>query len=83
MKETSISKVRQIEDAYSDPDIIAAQHRAGRSAFFEVQLVLAELDERIASAGSGGLLGSPTFVEVQSQGGIGEGGGGGGDLILD
>ena len=77
-----MGRVRRIEDAYSNPDILAAQHRTGRSAFFEIQLVLADYAERVSAASGGGLQGSPTFIEAQGgYGGGGEEGGGGGPLL--
>lgn len=52
---------RNIEDGYSDPDIIAAQYQVGGTAYFEVQLTLAEYEDRIVP-NSGGLQGSPTLI---------------------
>lgn len=45
---------RQIEDGYSDPDYIIAKYMLGRNAYFEVELVLADLAdrERLANRGS-------------------------------
>lgn len=62
---------KNFDDGHSDPDLIAAQYRIGRNAFFEVQLALAEYADDQDSA-SGGVAGSPQLL-----GAIGIGAGGG------
>jgi hypothetical protein len=56
-----MSNWRNIDDGYSDPDIIAAQYKAGGTAYFEVELTLAEFNDRIV-ANSGGNAGSPNLI---------------------
>lgn len=47
-----MKRIKQIEDPYSDPEWIAARHRAGLSEFFEVSLALSEFGELAASRSS-------------------------------
>lgn len=54
---------RNTDDSISDPELIAGRYRIGRSAFYEVQLTLAEFSDTNVSA-SGGINGSPTFIEA-------------------
>lgn len=53
---------RNVDDQYSDPELIATQYKVGRNAYFEVQLTLAEFAESIQS-GTGGLQGSPDIAQ--------------------
>jgi len=52
---------RNQDDAISDPELIAARARIGRSIFFEVQLTLAEFADNLSSL-SGGVVGSPDYI---------------------
>lgn len=55
---------RNVDDSISDPELIAAKYKIGRSVFFEVQLVLAELSESISTtSGQGSISGSPDFIQ--------------------
>lgn len=54
---------RNVDDAISDPELIAAKYLIGRSAYFEVQLTLAELSDNIASI-AGGISGSPVVISA-------------------
>lgn len=54
---------KNFDDSHSDPDLIAAQYRIGRNAFFEVQLTLAEYADAQDSA-SGGVTGSPMLLDA-------------------
>ena len=49
-----MGKIRQFEDAHSDPDLIASKYRVGRNAYFEVELVMAELSNAMTTRSSGG-----------------------------
>lgn len=55
---------KNFDDGYSDPELIATQYRAGRNAFFEVQLTLAEYADA-QSSGGGGVAGSPALAMAQ------------------
>lgn len=54
---------KNFDDSHSDPELIAAQYRIGRNAFFEVQLTLAEYAGAQDSA-SGGVAGSPMLLDA-------------------
>lgn len=58
---------RNVDDSYSDPELIATQYQVGRNAFFEVQLTLAEFADSIQS-GTGGLAGSPDIAQSLAEG---------------
>lgn len=83
-----MGRVRQIEDAYSDPASIATKYRAGTSIYFEVTLALAEYDElvRASSSGTGNIGASGTTVIFHEPPIGGDGRGrtedGGGILII-
>lgn len=49
---------RNQDDGISDPELIAVNYLIGRSAFFEIELTLAEFSDNLASL-SGGNAGSP------------------------
>ena len=61
---------RNVDDQYSDPELIATQYKVGRNAYFEVQLTLAEFAESIQS-GTGGLQGSPDIAQSLAGTGVG------------
>lgn len=65
---------RNVDDGYSDPDLLSAAYKIGRSAYFEVELTLAEFNDRIIANG-GGLQGSPNLIAATAAGpgGIGYG----------
>ena len=54
------------DDGYSDPEVISVGYQVGRSAFYEVQLTLAEFASAQQSA-SGGVLGSPNLIQAQAD----------------
>src|SRR4051812_4500249 len=66
---------RNADDRYSDPDVLATQYQVGKSAFFEVQLTIAENESRAVSGGSSSGSGGTVNVSVL-DGGTGGGGGG-------
>jgi len=72
-----MGRIRRFDDAYSDPDMIAAKYRTGQNAFFEVELALAELSDFARSSSSGGTQGSPDFVALEETHGDG------GEIILE
>lgn len=63
------SYYRNVDDSYSDPALIATQYQVGRSAYFEVQLVLAEFADSLSSL-SGGLAGSPDVAQAVAASGV-------------
>lgn len=60
---------RNVDDGYSDPELIATQYQVGRNAYFEVQLTLAEFADSIQS-GTGGLQGSPDVAQALAGAGV-------------
>lgn len=65
--------LRNVDDTTSDPDLIAARYRAGRSAFFEVALTLAEQAENL-KATSGASSGTGASTTAGSEGTVFPGG---------
>lgn len=63
---------RNVDDGYSDPELIAAAYLVGKSAYFEVELTLSEFNDRII-ANSGGLAGSPNLIAATASGPGGSG----------
>lgn len=63
---------RNVDDGYSDPEMLSAAYQIGRSAYFEVELTLAEYNDRI-QANSGGLAGSPNLIAATASNGSGTG----------
>jgi hypothetical protein len=53
---------RNVDDAQSDPENIAARYLVGRNASLEVALTLQEYAENIKSASGGGGAGSPQLI---------------------
>lgn len=53
---------RNVDDAISDPELIAARYRVGANVFFEVSLVLSEFADNIASAGGGSASQTPLYI---------------------
>lgn len=71
---------KNFDDSHSDPELIAAQARIGRNAFFEVQLTLAEYSD-VQNSASGGVAGSAALamaigISIDSGGFEGDSGGG-------
>jgi hypothetical protein len=58
--------LRNADDAYSDPELIAAKYQVGKNAYFEVSLALAEYAEGRGS-GSGGSSGSTNPILIQAS----------------
>lgn len=52
---------KNFDDSASDSELIAAQSRIGRNAFFEVQLTLAEYAD-VQTSASGGVAGSSALA---------------------
>lgn len=54
---------RNVDDSRSDPEILAAGFQIGRSIAYEVDVTLAEFNDRIVPNG-GGLPGSPALISA-------------------
>jgi hypothetical protein len=68
--------LRNVDDTISDPDLIAARSRAGRSAFFEVALVLAEQADNV-KANTGASSQAASTTNAGTEGTVFPGGDGG------
>jgi uncharacterized membrane protein len=63
---------RNQDDIYTDPSLVSSRYQLGRNAFFEVELALAELDNKSINSSGGGS--SSAGVSGGSLGGLGGGG---------